>query len=121
MKDVGLPEYGTLNMFINLNKIIKLCAEQDALWAEECERVIDAKPGQVQQFVGHIIKARTMLQKLNFSLTKCWAHATDIRGIYVAPMEQQKFPWANTCEELFIQWSDYERSHPFQETTRVDC
>ena len=34
MKDIGLPEYGTPDMFINLNEIIKLCAEQDAFWAE---------------------------------------------------------------------------------------
>ena len=121
MKDIKLPEYGTPNMFINLNEIIKLCTEQDVLWAEECAKFIDAKPGQVQQFVGHPIKARTMLQQLNFSLTKYRTHTTDIIGIYAAPMEQHKFSWANTCEELFINWCEYERSHPLQETSWVDC
>jgi hypothetical protein len=36
-------------------------------------------------------------------------------------MEQHRFPWANTYEKIFIIWSDYERVHPFQETTQVDC
>jgi hypothetical protein len=62
-----------------------------------------------------------MLQQLNFSLEKYWVHARNIRGIYAAPMEQHKFSWANTCEELFISWSEYERSHPFQEISLLDC
>jgi hypothetical protein len=41
-----------------------------------------------------------MLQQLKFSLTKYRVHATDIRGIYAAPMEQHRFLLANTCEEL---------------------
>jgi len=61
MKDIGLPEYGTPDMFINLNEIIKLCAEHDASWAEECAKITDAKPGKIQQFVGHPIKARSIL------------------------------------------------------------
>jgi hypothetical protein len=101
--------------------MIKLCTEQDASWDEECAKDTDANPKQVQQFTGHPIKARAILQKLNFSLAKYRAHAEDIRGIYVALMEQHRFTWANTCEELFIRWSDYERVHPFQETTQVDC
>ena len=121
MKDIGLPEYGTPDMFINLNEIIKVCIKQDASWAEECAKIIDAKPGKIQQFIGHLIKARAILQKLNFSLAKYRVHATDIMGIYVTPMEKHRFPWANTCEELFIRWSNYERVHPFKETTRVDC
>ena len=48
MKDIRLPEYGTPDMFIDLNEIIKLCAEQDMLWAKECAKVTDAKLGQVQ-------------------------------------------------------------------------
>jgi hypothetical protein len=45
----------------------------------------------------------------------------DIRGVYDAPMEKHRFPWAQTYEYLFISWSEYERSHPFQETSQVDC
>jgi hypothetical protein len=47
MKDIRLPEYGTPDMFMELNKIIKLCIEQDASWAEECAKVTDANLGQV--------------------------------------------------------------------------
>jgi hypothetical protein len=62
-----------------------------------------------------------MLQQLKYILVKYQAHAADIRGIYVAPMEQHRFPWAQTCERLFISWNEYEISHPFQETSREDC
>jgi hypothetical protein len=121
MKDSGLPEFGTPDEFINLSDVFQTHAEQDSLWVEECTKITDARPGQVQQFMEHPIRARTMLQQLNASLVKYRAHATDIRGIYAAPMEQHRFPWAQTCEDLFISWSEYERSHPFQEISRVDC
>jgi hypothetical protein len=49
MKDVGLPEFGTPNEFINLSSVLKIHAEQDSLWAKECTKVTDTKPGQVQQ------------------------------------------------------------------------
>jgi hypothetical protein len=61
-----------------------------------------------------------MLKQLNSSLVKYWAHAVDIRGIYAALMEQHRFPWAQTCEEFLISWTEYEKSHPFQEISRVD-
>jgi hypothetical protein len=101
--------------------VFKIHAEKDSLWAEKCAKVTDAKPGQVQQFAEHPIRARAIMQQLNSSLVKYQVHAVDIRGVYVAPMEQHRFPWAQTCEDLFISWSEYERSHPFQETYRVEC
>jgi hypothetical protein len=121
MKDIKLPEFGNPSEFIDIRNVINMYAEQDSLWDKECVKVTDARLGQVRQFIEHLIRARTMLQQLNSTLIKYRAHAADIRGIYAAPMEQHRFPWAHTCEELFIRWSDYERIHPFQETTRVDC
>ena len=47
MKYVVLPDFDTLDMLIDLNKVIKLCTEQDALCAEECAKVTNAKPVQV--------------------------------------------------------------------------
>ena len=117
MKYIGLPEFITPDNFIDLSEVVKLYAEHDSLWTEEFTNITDTRPGKVKQFTEHSIRAQTMLQKLNFSLTKYWAHATNIRGIYVAPMEKHRFSWANTHEELFISWYEYERSHPFQETS----
>jgi hypothetical protein len=62
-----------------------------------------------------------MLQQMNSSLVKYLVHAVDIREVYAAPMEQHRFPRAQTCEDLFINWSEYEKSHPFQEASQVDC
>jgi hypothetical protein len=102
IKNVGLPKFDTPDEFINLSDVFKIHVEQDSLWAEECAKVTDAKPGQVQQFTEHPIRARAMLQQLNSSLVKYLVHAVDIKGVYVAPMEQHRFPWAQTCEDLFI-------------------
>jgi hypothetical protein len=112
---------GTTDEFTELSDVFNLYAEKDCLWTEDFTKIIDARPGQVQQFAEHLIRAQAMIQQLNFSLAKYQAHAVDIRGIYAAPMEQHRFPWDNTCEELFINWYEYERSHPFQEISWVDC
>ena len=62
----------------------------------------------------HLIKARAMLQQLSAILVKYRAHVVDIREIYVASMEQHRFPYSNTCKDLFIKWSEYEKSHPLK-------
>jgi hypothetical protein len=62
-----------------------------------------------------------MLQQINSSVVKYRAHVVDIKGRSVAPMEQHRFPWAQTCEKLFVSWTEYERSHPFQEVSWDDC
>jgi hypothetical protein len=121
MKDIRLPEFGTPDNFVDLSDVVESHAKQDSLWTEELTKMTDARPGQVQRFAEHPIRARTMLQQLNSSLVKYQMHAMDIRGIHAAPMEQHKFPWAQTCEDLFISWSEYERNHPFQEISRADC
>jgi hypothetical protein len=71
-------------------------------------------PGQVQQFMEHLIKAQTMLQQLSARIVKYRARAVEIREILSAPMEQHRFSYANTCEDLFIKWSEYEKSHPLK-------
>jgi len=62
----------------------------------------------------YLIKSQAMLQQLSSSLVKYQAHMVEIREIYAASMEQHRFPYANTCEEISIQWSEYEKSHPFR-------
>jgi hypothetical protein len=62
-----------------------------------------------------------MLKLINTSLVKYQVHAIDIREVYAAPMEQHRFPWAQTCEYLFICWSEYEESHLFQEISQMNC
>jgi hypothetical protein len=47
MKDVGLPEFSTPDNFIDLSYVVKLHAEQDALWTEELAKIVNVKPGQV--------------------------------------------------------------------------
>ena len=121
MKDSGLPKFGTPDESADLSDVLRIYVEQDSLWTEEFTKITDGGPGQVQQFTEHSIRAWTMLQQLNSSLVKYWVNAVDIKGIYAAPMEQHRFPWDQTCEELFISWSEYKRIHPFQEISQVDC
>ena len=121
MKDIGLPNFDTLDTFIDLSDMVKFHAEKDLICIEELTKMTNARPGQVQRFTEPPIRAQTMLQELNSSLLKYWVHAMDMRGIFSAPMEKYRFPWAQTCEELFINCTEYEKSHPFQEISRVDC
>jgi hypothetical protein len=114
MRDIGLPEFGTPDDFVDLRDIVKSHAEQDSSWAVEIEKVADMVPGQVQQFMEHPIKARAMLQQLSARIVKYRARAVEIREILSAPMEQHRFPYANTCEDLFVKWSEYEKSHPLK-------
>jgi hypothetical protein len=114
MKEIGLPEFGTLDEFVDLQDIVESHVKKDSSWAERLEKVTDIAPGQVQQFMEHPIKARDFLQQLSASVIKYRAHAVENREIYAAPMEQHRFPYANTYEELFISWSEYEKRHPFK-------
>ena len=70
--------------------------------------------GQVQQFMEHPIKDRAVLQRLNVKIVKYQARAVEVKEILSAPMDQHRFPYANTCDELFIKWSEYEKRHPLQ-------
>ena len=62
MKDISLPEFISPKDFFNLHDIVKLHAEQDSSWDEEIEKVENMMPGQVQQFMEHLIKAQIVLQ-----------------------------------------------------------
>jgi hypothetical protein len=80
-----------------------LYTEKDSSWVEEIAKVIDTKePCEVWQFMEHPIKARAVLQQLSSILVKYQAHVVEIREIYAASMEQHRFAYCNTYEELFI-------------------
>jgi hypothetical protein len=69
MKFFELPEFGTPDNFIDLSDMVKLHVEQDVLWTKEFSKIVDAKLGQVRQFPEHLIRARTMLQLLDKSVS----------------------------------------------------
>jgi hypothetical protein len=48
MRDIGLPEFGAPEDFVDLHDIVKLHAEQDSSWTMEIEKVENMVPGQVQ-------------------------------------------------------------------------
>jgi hypothetical protein len=106
MKDIFLPKFGTPDDFVDLYDIVKTHAEQESSWIEEIAKVTDMMLGQVRQFMEHPIKDRDMLQQLSASIVKYQAHVIEIRDIHSTLMEHHRFPYANTCEDLFIKWSD---------------
>jgi hypothetical protein len=71
-------------------------------------------PGQVQEFMEHPIKSQAVLQWLSVKIIKYRAWAVEVKEILSTLMDQHRFMYANTCEELFIKWSKYEKSHPLQ-------
>jgi hypothetical protein len=114
MKDIGLPKFDDHDNFIDLCDIVGSDAKKDSVWAKDLAKVTDTTPRQVKIFMEHSMKAQTVLQQLNTSIVNYRAHAMEIRGFYMTPMEHHRFPWAQTCEDLFISWSEYEESHPFK-------
>jgi len=104
MKDIGLLEFDTPDDFVELHDIVESHTKKDSSWAERLAKVTDTTLGQVQQFMEHPIRAWAMLLQLSTSLVKYQVHAIEIKEIYAALMEQHRFPYANTCEELFISW-----------------
>jgi hypothetical protein len=62
----------------------------------------------------HPIKARTVLHQLSAKVVKYQAQAVEIKEILSAPTDQHRFMYANTCEELFVKWSEYEKNHPLK-------
>jgi hypothetical protein len=47
MTDIGLPEFGTPDDFVDLQDIVKSHTEKDSSWAKEITKVIDTTLGQV--------------------------------------------------------------------------
>jgi hypothetical protein len=45
MRDIGLPEFGTPDDFVDLHNIVKSHTEQDSSWDDEIEKVADMAPG----------------------------------------------------------------------------
>ena len=62
----------------------------------------------------HLIKARIVLQQLSAKVVKYWVGAVEIEEILSALMDQHSFPYANMCKEIFVKWSEYEKSHPLK-------
>jgi len=62
MKDAMFLKFNTPNNFIDLSDVVKMHAEQDSLWIEESTKIAYVRLRQVQKFVEHPIRARTMLQ-----------------------------------------------------------
>jgi hypothetical protein len=69
-------------------------------------------PGQENNFVEHPIKALAFLQCLSIKLIRYRERAVEIKEVFFSPMDQHRFPYENTCEDLFFKWEDYEINHP---------
>jgi hypothetical protein len=70
MKDIGLPEFGSPEDFVDLHDIVKRHAEHDSTWEVEITQVASMTPGQVKKFMEHPIKARTTLQRLSAKMIR---------------------------------------------------
>jgi hypothetical protein len=79
MKDIGLPEFGSPEDFVDLHDIVKQHAEQDSTWTVEITKVESMAPGQVQHFMEHPIKARTILHHLSVKIFKYRAWAVEVK------------------------------------------
>jgi hypothetical protein len=118
MKIIDLPEFGPPEDFVDLHDIVKRHTEKDSAWEAEISQISSMTPGQVKKFMEHLIKSLAVLQCLSVKLIRYKERAIEIKEVFSALMDQHRFPYANTCKDLFIKWSEYEKNHPLSETTR---
>jgi hypothetical protein len=114
MRNTDLPEFGPPEYFTDLHDIVKRHAEQDQVYEVEISQVSSMIPGQVKKFMEPPIKSLVVLQHLSVKLIKYKERAIEMKEVLSAPMDQHRFPYANTCEDLFCRWSEYERNNPLQ-------
>jgi hypothetical protein len=91
MRDIGLPEFGSPEDFVDLHDIVKRHAEQDSAWGVEIAQVESMTPGQIQKFMEHPIKAHAVLQCLSAKVTKYRERAVEVKEMLSAPMDQHRF------------------------------
>jgi hypothetical protein len=70
--------------------------------------------GQVKKFMEDPIKSLVVLQCLSVKLIRYKEWEIEIKEVFSALMDQHRFPYANTCEYLFIKWSKYDKNNPLQ-------
>jgi hypothetical protein len=114
MRDIDLPEFGTPDDFVDLHDIVKLHVEQDSSWAAGDRKGGEHGARSSTTVHGTPDQGSDMLQQLSARIVKYRARAVEIKEILSAPMDQHRFPYANTCEDLFVKWSEYEKSHPLK-------
>jgi hypothetical protein len=68
--------------------------------------------GQIKFFMEHLIKDHVVIQRLSEKIVKYIEWVVEVKEIISTLMDQHRFPYANTCEDLFVNYSEYEKSHP---------
>jgi hypothetical protein len=114
MKGINFPEFGPPEDFTDLQDIVKQHEEKDLAWETDISQTSSMIPGLAKKFMEAPIKALAVLQRLSVKLIKYKERAVEIKEVLSTPMDQHRFPYANTCEDLFFQWSEYDRNNPLQ-------
>jgi hypothetical protein len=112
MKDIVLPKFDIPEDFVDLHDIVKRHAKNDLVWEVEITQVEIMTLGQVNMFMEHPIKAHAVLQCLSAKIIRYREWEIEIKETLSTPMDQHRFPYANTCVDLFFKWSEYENNHP---------
>jgi hypothetical protein len=84
------------------------------VYEAEISQVSSMISGQVKKFMETLIKSLVVLQRLSFKLIKYKEREIEMKEVLSTPMDQHRFPYANTCEDLFCRWLEYERNNPLQ-------
>ena len=113
MKNIDLLEFGPQEDFSNLHDIVKQHEEKDLAWEAKISYISSKISGQVKKFMENLIKTLAILQRLSVRIIK-YKRSSLVQEVFSAPMYQHRFPYANTCEDLFIKWSEYEKKNPLQ-------
>jgi hypothetical protein len=112
MRSIDLLEFVPSEDFADLHDIVKKHEEKDLEWKAEISQISSMIPGQVKKFMEPLIKSLTVLQCLSVKLIEYKERTIEIKEVLSSLMDQHRFPYANTCEDLFFKWSEYEKKNP---------
>jgi hypothetical protein len=114
IRGINLPEFGPPENFTNLQDIVKQHEDQELAWKTDISQTSSMITGLARKFMEPPIKALAVLQRLSVKLIKYNERAVEIKEVLSTPMDRHRFPYANTCKDLFFKWSEYDRNNPLQ-------
>jgi hypothetical protein len=68
--------------------------------------------GKVKRFVEGTIRTSIILEHVVAKMDKYRQCTREMREVLSAPMDQHRFPYMHTCEDLFSKWVDYDKENP---------
>ena len=100
--------------FTNLNDIVKQFLELDKIFEVDVLEFKMPKKGQFKRLVDGLLETSWVLQCLSSKIDRSKNQVMEMKHKLSAPIKEHRFPYLHTCEDIFSQCSEYEKSNPIR-------